>query len=461
MKNLQQAFDDMETVSSLDSIDEQSVYEEISVDCGRIQNGVFEQLGLKKKKHKKYHTGKRMMITLIAAVVGIALIGTTVLAALGGLNPAFGELFSGDLNSANLYSGSDITINTKDDNLNINVLGVTGDENTAFISVELTHKDGSAVTKGNSKVELYKTYYIDKDDFDDNQKEYVSYDTDLEKFQIEREKNIFDWFGHSDGDYGGEILSCAGGWEDILNIDVTQTDFVKFVPSDDGKKLNMYIKIRSNGSSPTGRKISISCQSLLESTPVKILETFDKYDNDTAEKTILQYFRQNITGRFIYNGQNYEYWQTDNQKLDLPFDLSLRLNYKTNTKTVSVGKDVADDLFLIDEHDSADITVSSFGINMKAETQSGAIPLYNGKNGRVIMKDGTEYIPTVTNGVIYNGIDTIALEYRPYDLNIDYDKLNDLENGIYDLGLLNSKPVLIDINHIDKIIISGHEIKFD
>ncbi len=455
MKNLQKVFDDMETVNGLDSIEEQSVYEETGVDCSRIESGVFERLGLQKKKR---HTGKRMIITLIAAVIGTALIGTTAFAALGGLAPAFGELFSGDLNSANLYSGSNISVNTSNENLNVNVLGVTGDENTAFVAVELTHKDGSAITEANSKVELYKTYYINQYDFDDCKDEYADYQSYLEEFQIDTEKNIFDWFPHSSDEYGGAFFSCVGGWEDILNTDVTQTSMVKFTVSDDGKKIHMYVKIKSNNTTPKGRKINISCRSLLESTPVRILETFDNYDNDIQTAADLKYLRQNINGRFIYNGKNYDYWQTENKKLDLQFDLSLRLNYKTNTKTVSVGKDIADDLFFMDEHDNAQITLSSFGMNINAPTDNTAIPLYNGKNGRVIMKDGTEYIPIVTNGITDKNTDTITLEYRPYDANLDYDKLNDLIDPTYDLELLNSEPVLIDIDDIDKIVISGHEI---
>lgn len=119
--------------------------QEIDIDKEKIKNDVLAKI--KADSTKKAHPKKQFRIFLIAAILfAIAVLGgTTVYAALN-FDVIFKEFFGGNMNSAGLYDSNNVSVTCEDENLNVNLLGITGDDKKIYAAIEVTNKDGSALT---------------------------------------------------------------------------------------------------------------------------------------------------------------------------------------------------------------------------------------------------------------------------------------------------------------------------
>ncbi len=132
-------FDNMEVLpESLENIDEATVYAQTGVSYDRIDRAVKAELGLTKSKK---HLSKRITLTLIAAVVGAAMLGTIGVGAMGGFNQAFGERFAGEKVNG-IYAGGNVDIKTND-NVQAELLGIAGDYNQIMAAVTVKKTDGT------------------------------------------------------------------------------------------------------------------------------------------------------------------------------------------------------------------------------------------------------------------------------------------------------------------------------
>ncbi len=116
------------------------------IDTDRIKSKVLAQI---RNKHIKHNTSKKITALLIAAA--ILLVGTVGVFATRSIGDVFGSLFhkGSNLNALGLYDAKNVEINCADDSLNVKLLGITGDHNKRFASIEITKKDGSEVVDKN------------------------------------------------------------------------------------------------------------------------------------------------------------------------------------------------------------------------------------------------------------------------------------------------------------------------
>lgn len=120
------------------NIDESTVLNETGIDAARVKESIMKEIK-GGKKTKKISAKKIFSIVAIAAAITAAAT-ITVQAAAGVFNPAFGEIFAGQPANG-VFPGSDISV--KSDTLDIEFLGVTGDETEMISIYNITNKDGS------------------------------------------------------------------------------------------------------------------------------------------------------------------------------------------------------------------------------------------------------------------------------------------------------------------------------
>ncbi len=114
--------------------------EDNSVNVENIRGKVFDKIHSTKKKTKK-PMKKRFAITLIAAALTVAILGTVTAGAMGSFNTAIGEHFAGETLDG-VYSGGDVNIQTAE-GIDAELMGVAGDNNSAMGLIRLRKSDGS------------------------------------------------------------------------------------------------------------------------------------------------------------------------------------------------------------------------------------------------------------------------------------------------------------------------------
>lgn len=459
-KEIYAAFDGI--TENFDSIGENTISDRIDIDIKKITDGVMSNIG---KGGRKKNMGKRITISLIAAAVGIGIVGTTVFASLGGLDAAFSSVFAGDMNAANLYNGGNVLIDTDDENLNINLLGVTGDDKTAYAAIELTHNDGTAFThNAESSVGLATTtefYYYTENDDDENGYYTSDYKEDENAVSVYVDKTVWQRMT-TNLSVGGGSYSYIGGWMPIYsskNVQYGERYFTKTEVEDNGKKLLMYIKIINDTNTLKGNTLNVSFKSLSEYIPVKVLESYENVNDDFYTYDFYKYLSDNYFEKGIdvsieENDKNgIDLVQTENRRIDVDFNLSVNLNYKSDTKTVNLDSETTKKFFTYEPADNAELSISAFGINIFSDTAYQNNDAVDTGKITVVMKDGTKYglIPTVDKHTSDNII--VRTEYTT-DFGTTIDDILNISYNAFE----NHKTHLININDVEKIIINDTEI---
>ena len=130
-------FDKVE--SDIIDIEESTVIKDTGIDAAKVKETIMKEIK-SGKKSKKVSAGKIFSIVAIAAAIAAAAT-VTASATTGVFNPAFGELFAGQPANG-VFPGTDISINS--DQLDIEFVGVTGNETNMFSIYNITKKDNSS-----------------------------------------------------------------------------------------------------------------------------------------------------------------------------------------------------------------------------------------------------------------------------------------------------------------------------
>ncbi len=454
-KDIYQVFDNM-----TENFDEITVEENVEVDKQRVKEGIFSRLGMKNTK-KRF--GKKLAFTLIAATLAIGIISTSVIAAVGTLKPAFGEIFSGDLNASHLYSGGNVSIHSYDDNLSVELLGVSGDDTTAYASIQLTKKDGTSFLQSDKSI--LSVPCVTRFGETEGEYPYVDYHNyhnfEKDKLTVTTEKSLWQTF-NKPRTYG-KVSVSVNGWKFLTDEDASygEDKAVKIMTADEGKTLKIYVKIINDTTSPKGRNVTVSCKEISEYVPVKLLKTFDKIDDESDRYIQLHYGKNKIDGMFVYDGDDtkYDYWEIANNKISLPFDISFKMNYKSDIKTVELDEQTGKSLAITHNNDNAIVTLSSFGMNIRSmQVQNEDYPLFDSKSIKIAMKDGTVYrvLKTVQSHV--NDNDIIVMEYRKDDGTVDFDNMDHILYSDTNWQFINADMDILDIDSIDTLQINDSVI---
>ncbi len=150
-KKVFEKFDD-----ELMNIEATNISQNVDIDIEKITGNVLMRVNNNDKKKK---ISKKLITFLVAAVIIVT--GAIGVVATESINSIFSGFFhtKSDLNELGLYDGGNVVVSSPDDNLNIKLLGVTGDGEKMYSAIEITKKDGSEV--------IDKAYnYKDRDDAD-------------------------------------------------------------------------------------------------------------------------------------------------------------------------------------------------------------------------------------------------------------------------------------------------------
>ncbi len=119
------------------NIDENTVIIETGIDAQRVKESIMKEIK-EGKREKRASVKKFFSIMAIAAAIAAA---TITAHATGVFNPAFSELFAGEPANG-IFPGANISVIS--DTLDIEFLGVTGDEKDMVSIYEIRNKDGSS-----------------------------------------------------------------------------------------------------------------------------------------------------------------------------------------------------------------------------------------------------------------------------------------------------------------------------
>ncbi len=373
--------DDFMNLNDIDVCDDTAM----DVDIAKIKADVFESIGTKKKRK---NTTKKLRMLLIAAVVVIGItIFSTVIYASGSVQLVFGEFLNGNMSSAGLYEGENITYTSSDPNLNVELLGVTGDKRRIYTVLEVTKKDGSTFTE-------------------------EGYDY---PFWLKNE-------GESLWDY----YECYASYTDKYNNYFGPSpDGISYLLSEDKKALKMMFLVSAQDKDLQGATLTIHSKSfgarkMLE--PYSRKYTFaEEYDKPQIEMLYKELGIDESNWGEVYNGEYYEYGYIDDKKYELPFELSFTINIGDDKIKQELTTENAPN-FVEPIADEVTMEITSFGINIYCETniedylqtdykkyeETCHKPL-DCKRSEIIMDDGTEYFlyyfGDCVKGVVKDGED--------------------------------------------------------
>lgn len=343
-------FDEFENINA-------SILDEMEIDIDSIKNRVYAQT---RKKPRKIKLSRRITIGLIAAAVGVGIIGTTAFASLGGIGAVFGSIFTGNMNAAGLYDGGEVEFTTTDKNLNVEFLGVTGDDNDVYAMMRAVRKDGSEfVDEGHTD----SIYSPSGDNFD--------------KFGCIVKGTTKD--GSSLG-----VSGMGGGWDD------------RYYLSDDRKTLDIYVKVNVSGLEANGGRLTvISRRFHAQKMATKLAEypTLDEKTYLSAEKLCRDKNIEEKNCSFVQRDGHYDYGIMDTKEYELPFELSFDMNYQNgNEIKLDITKENAPHLINDPDVVNGDYKATAFGISLYNECNwNGNFYDIDSSNSKVIMQDGTIY----------------------------------------------------------------------
>lgn len=431
------------------NIDENSVFEDmnIDIDIDKIKAKVFERLNTnmdndnvnrKSSVSKKRYT-KKFRITLIAAVIVVSMIlGTTAIYATGTFQSIFGGFFGGNLNSAGLHNGNNVTFESPDPNINAQLLGITGDERQVYAMIEVSHKDETPITD-----EGYIHPFWWSDD-----SENASYEDYYKNLSCDA------YFVDKNGELVGHVVPC-------------------FDMADDAKTLKILIKMPIGGKDISDYTLVVENRAIGANKVLEVVATKEtlgseyEYLDKEIESNIKTGKESDYTYAQIFNGEYYEYCKVDRKKFDCPFTMSFEININdTGYINKKLTTKNAPNLVL-PETDEVNMEITPFAINITAKAD---MQVYKDKgasidckyidficcekidyyNSKVILNDGTEYFlyyyPSGGNNITK---DENGNEYYEEVVVLNFSKV---------IAPLEAEVNLIDTREIKAVIINGDTV---
>ncbi|MBR2177132.1 MAG: hypothetical protein IJ861_09345 [Clostridia bacterium] len=323
-------------------IDEMTINMDTGVSAERICEKVMSNID---QKTPKKSMKKRIGITLVAAAAAAAVLGTATVAATGGFNPAFAEYFAGDCVDG-IYSGSEIKINS--DRVDIDFLGITGDDSNVIGLAEITNKYGSSF--------------------------------------IDNPEDVFIGYDSTNACYKPTL------WQRMTNTFVTISNTEVNYTFQDNKTLRLFFKCSDNGTgTPKGQTLEMQGGTIYAYRPVKTIYTPSKSDDrvqyeyddngnivwdypvelyDALQNEYASQLEQNQTITEAQDGGSIIIAETTEIKLD--YTLSVKLNYKSSD-SINFTADGASKVNIDGINwDFLNIEAQSFSLAVKIRTWEGA-----------------------------------------------------------------------------------------
>ncbi len=339
-----------------EGVDENTIKPAYEIDPEKVQAGVHKKLeaaaGNKTVNTKSKKKSRKVGFILAAAVIAAIAAGTVTVGALGGINTFIGEHSAGEMVN-NLYPGGDINLSTNDA-IKGDFLGITGDDTNMVSLLQLKNADGSDI------LDEGKTGFIesaDKQDYFDKTSKLVEEDVlDIDPRGTEpldvsniptRKAMIWNTAGYDISEYTGEDDPVSDISHTVWFKKPFEYTYPAFIDYEfaDTKTINCYISSHID----SGLLQSLKGETLRFSDKNLCIYQIDKvlYETDSEEE-------------FIYFNMDYDKFNgliSDNIKslrddqviilhnlsmviatkkiIDIDTQLSVKLNYKSNTKQLT------------------------------------------------------------------------------------------------------------------------------
>ncbi len=368
--------DDMENISK------EKIAQKNDIDEKEIKTMVFNRLAIKENKKRK--VTRKFITILAAAVIGATVLGTAATAATGGFNAVFAERFAGE-QSYGVFSGGNVQISSND-NIDAELLGISGDDHTVVGVLTLKNADGSDFIPGDD----VENYFVTESDNND-----LVYWNDLT--------------------YSENHLDVTRSlWSRITGDDFDQSNYIINYSLTDSKTIKCEIVFGDDSRNIKGERLSYSNSSIYLYHIDKILcqydsskERMDQLNQDVKnnssatldrEQALMEGAKKTLKDDQVINFTSD--WSTlvvaTKTKIDIDLDTAFTLNYRDTDRTLSVVEGTH-------SYNGAPYTVQS----VKASPFCTEITVSTDISGSFYKTFGTEFFEdieiTLENGTVLYG----------------------------------------------------------
>lgn len=410
-------------------IDEHKKQTEISdIDYEKTKADVLHRI--KANPTVRTHPKRNLKTLLIAATLFVIFVlGATAICASVNFKSVFSNFLTGDLNSAGLYNSENVSVICPDNDLNVNLLGITGDDKKIYVMVEVTKKDGSAFTEEGFD-HLYNI--LNTDDFGC----YFEC-TDKNGISPERCNGKAEYSLSSDRKTIKLCILAMNGDENVNLKDGSMHLFSNRFGA---------IKVLEKIAKKVDIELSneMGAQYGWDKEWSEIEDIMEKAEASLDESGITDYVCQSVDGELCLVQHNI---------VPMSFEMEIELNYETSNiinKTLT-PEDAPD--FIEETTTEVKLEITPFGLNLygkcaPSDSEIGCFKLldYNQKP-RIILEDGTTYY------LYHYGIDAEGIKDGYYTEEAVYNLSTVTGPAIY-----HSQVNLIDPQNVKAVIINENII---
>ena len=391
------------------------------VDTDKIISMTNEKLGISQKKPFP----KIKFIFLFAAAF-IALSAVIAVSAVIKNNTAdtFDDIFTGEPNAVGLYESRHVSFSSPDENLQVDVMGITADNQNVYAMLKVTHKDNSPFAEDGY---IYGLYAVQGDFYDDNYRSAIKCRT-------------------KDGEPLGNI-GIAGGYTN------------KYFLSDDRTEMKIYLSVDVRGLNAQGGEITYKNVNYTAQKIYDIKESFDEVTNQTWIDNMDLLENENY--HIIRTGDSYVLCKTVQKTFDLPFEITFSLDYSVENNiwlnpsrinATNILTPVATDFSAVISNFSLDIKSSCSPSTAVKATPDENFHLVNfrdidSKNSVITLDDGTSYYLVISSAG--GGINENTNRFEEH-IKFQYKTVPD--------PALADEIIVIDTRKIKQITINGDVI---
>ena len=259
------------------------------VDTDKIISMTNEKLGINQKK--PFLKIKFIFLFAAAFIALFAVIGVSAVIT-NNTADTFDDIFTGEPNAVGLYESRHVNFSSPDENLQVNVMGITADNQNVYAMLKATHKDGSPFAEDGY---IYGLYAVQGDFYDDNYRSAITCRT-------------------KDGEPLGN-LGLAGGYTN------------RYFLSDDRTEMKIYLSVDVKGLNAQGGEITYKNVNYTAQKIYDIKESFDEVTNQTWIDNMDLLENENENYHIIRTGESYVLCRTVQKTFDLPFEITFSLDY--------------------------------------------------------------------------------------------------------------------------------------
>lgn len=452
-----------------DGIDESTITPAYETDPERVIENVHRKLSEDTKKGGKKSmkkTRRKLPVILAAAVISALAAGTITVGALGGINSLIGEHSAGEMVN-NLYPGSDVNLSVAD-GFKGEFMGIAGDDTNMVSLLRITNADGSDIIEPGKDafIETNNYYqYYDKTcrQFDE---EVLDIDPDKE-ISVDNIPTVKAKIWHS---VGYDITDTTGSEFDndekakishsIWFRDPFDTSYACFADYEmaDSKTINCYLRSHIDSGlfqSLKGETMKAEDKNLFIYQIDKVIFHADNVEDYARFVGNYKKLNSAISDNIgtlgddqVITFHDYSMVVATKKEINVYYDLSVKLNYKSNTKQLSPVSDSFKGENGID-YTISSITAGSLSTDLKLDfTVPEGNDEYETFSG--LMSAEPEVKITLTNGKIISAKINLNHNYEEHHV-VTLTYCNTADENV-------SKWVIIDPSEISSITIDGNII---